>query len=194
MVPSGVVTHIAYHFPELEEIVGSFGRAASEEHAPIISVQEHLIIEEYIEDDDYSVDGSFPIETFKVLRQSGTIHHETEGGGSIEVCIEYDNADIFPVLVALDITTGRNHKDSDAGEVEDELEHYMDQIEDAQSGVEKIMNEARSIQNFEVQFHSSTLKMHKTSLRWPLIQIIVLSLAGIVWCYSIQQYLKKRMF
>lgn len=196
MVPAGTATHIAYHFPELEEVFRDFGQTSAKENAPTITVQEHLIIEEFM-NDDYVPDGSYPIEEFKILHQSGTIHHETEGGGSIEVCVTFDNADEFPVLVALDITTGRDHHTDYAqseGEVERELEFYLDQIENAENNLHQIVGAANSIKNFEAEFRSGSNKMHKTSLRWPVMQIIVLLVAGIGWCYSIHQYLKDKLF
>eukprot|EP00588_Corethron_pennatum_P009779 CAMPEP_0194275292 /NCGR_PEP_ID=MMETSP0169-20130528/8170_1 /TAXON_ID=218684 /ORGANISM="Corethron pennatum, Strain L29A3" /LENGTH=289 /DNA_ID=CAMNT_0039018717 /DNA_START=37 /DNA_END=906 /DNA_ORIENTATION=- len=197
MVPEGTATHIAYHFPELEETFRDFGHKGAKAQAPTITVQEHLIIEEFMNDDYVPADGSYPIEEFKILHQSGTIHHETEGGGSIEVCVTFDDADAFPVLVALDITTGREHhtdyKQSQS-EVESELEFYMDQIEKAENNLHQIVSASKSIKRFEAEFRSASNKMHKTSLRWPVIQIVVLFVAGIGWCYSIHQYLKEKHF
>jgi len=198
-VPSDTVIHVAYHFPELDEDKYGDNIKGSKTTPLKISVQEHLLGEHFkalTDDDDYAVvDGSFPVESFTIIHKMGTIHHETEAGGSVEVCVTGSEELQYPFLVGLDITTGKDpyddHGDSD---VEDEMMDYEIQLEDIKEVLNTVTHEARSQRKYGEIFTQHQDKMHKVSLRWPVTQICVLIATGFVWLIYLTRYFKKNLF
>jgi len=212
-VPEDRIVHIAYHIPGLFEDGISDSDIA-------ISVQEHML-EDHLSmhhhnddysssmddmdddhDDDYSArmkSGSFPVETFKLVRKIGTIHHETDDGGSIEVCVtaaprKSGQQTILPMLVGVDITTGKERYDDDAMDLEDEMDEALDQLDECSSSVRnlnKLLERSKKVEAITLQ---DADRRHKLAIRWPMIQIVVLLVTGAVWAVSITQYLNRKLF
>mmetsp|Transcript_18662 Transcript_18662/g.37145 ORF Transcript_18662/g.37145 Transcript_18662/m.37145 type:complete len:331 (+) Transcript_18662:109-1101(+) len=209
-VPEDRIVHIAYHIPGLlEEIeIPDSGSDIA------ISVQEHMLEEDHLSmkddddgyrmDDDYSLSmkrGSFPVETFSIFRKIGTIHHETDMGGSIEVCVTASplrhpkqKKVILPMLVGVDITTGKEHHDDDAMDLEDEMDDALVQLDECYSSLRnlnKLMQRSKKVEAITLQ---DADRRHKLAIRWPMIQIVVLLVTGAVWAVSITQYLNRKLF
>merc|ERR1719469_128893 len=157
-------------------------------------------------DDDYSASmksGSFPVNNFKIFRKIGTIHHETDTGGSIEVCVTapkvkhpQEQKVILPMLVGVDITTGKDHydDDNDTTNLEDELDDALDQLDEVYSSVRnlnKLLQRSKKVEAITLQ---DADRRHKLAIRWPMIQIVVLLVTGTLWAVSITQYLNRKLF
>jgi len=205
-VPEDRIVHIAYHIPGLLEKI-DVGKDDSSDI--VISVQEHMLEEDHLGmnddddsgsmDDDYSLSmkrGSFPVETFSIFRKIGTIHHETDMGGSIEVCVTVPRAKQtkLPMLVGVDITTGKEHHEDDAMDLEDDMDDALDQLDECYSSVRnlnKLMQRSKKVEAITLQ---DADRRHKLAIRWPMIQIVVLLVTGAVWAVSITQYLNRKLF
>jgi len=206
-VPEDRIVHIAYHIPGLLENI-DVGKDDSSDI--VISVQEHMLEEDHLGmndddddsgsmDDDYSLSmkrGSFPVETFSIFRKIGTIHHETDMGGSIEVCVTVPLAKqtTLPMLVGVDITTGKEHYEDDAMDLEDEMDDALDQLDECYSSVRnlnKLMQRSKKVEAITLQ---DADRRHKLAIRWPMIQIVVLLVTGALWAVSITQYLNRKLF
>jgi len=212
VVPEDRIIHIAYHIPELIEI----GQPAqSDETKILISVQEHMLGEDnddnryddQMDDDRWGLkDGSFPVESFKIFRKSGTIHHETDMGGSVEVCVTAPDLkptggrnrrvpeSYLPMLIGVDITTGKEHFDDEHEDLEDDMDDALDQLEECISKSRGLVNLVKRSKQVESINYSDLLRLNKSVVRWPVIQILVLLATGFLWMVSITKYLNKKLF